>query len=32
MARFTELKKLKIDYYEMKPGETISFHLKEFKR
>lgn len=27
-----ELKKLKIGYYEMKPGETISFHLKEFKR
>ena len=24
-----ELKKLKIDFYEMKPGDTISFHGKQ---
>jgi L-ascorbate metabolism protein UlaG (beta-lactamase superfamily) len=27
-----ELKRLKIDFYEMKPGETISFHGKKWAR
>jgi L-ascorbate metabolism protein UlaG (beta-lactamase superfamily) len=27
-----ELKKLKIEFYEMKPGDTITFHLKQLVR